>query len=133
VPRLAKKPEVREKVRQIQKSVGDKNTLVCEGRDTTSVVFPKAMFKFFLTASVNARADRRMLDLQSKGESVSIEELREQIAERDRLDMTRSESPLTQVADAIVIDATKINAYQVGKLMEKIITRELVKRCGYGL
>jgi len=127
VAKLAKKPEVREKVRQIQKSVGEKSTLVCEGRDITSVVFPKAKFKFYLTASVNARADRRLLDLQAKGEEVSIEALREQIAERDRIDMTREESPLVQVADAIVIDATKINAYEVGKKMEYIITKELVK------
>jgi len=127
VPKLAKKPEVREKVRQIQKLVGENNNLVCEGRDTTSVVFPKARFKFYLTASVNARAERRLLDLQSKGENVSIETLREQIAERDLLDTTREESPLVKVADAIVVDATKINAYQVGKKLEKIITRELVK------
>jgi len=133
VPKLAKKPEVREKVRQIQKLVGENSNLVCEGRDTTSVVFPKARFRFYLTASVNARAERRLLDLQSKGEGVSIEELREQIAERDRLDMTRSESPLVKVKDAIVIDATRINAYQVGKRMEKIITKELAKACGYGL
>ena len=127
VAKLAKKPEVREKVRQIQKTVGEKSTLVCEGRDITSVVFPKARFKFYLTASVNARAQRRLLDLQAKGEDVSIEALREQIAERDKLDMTREESPLKQVADAIVIDATKINAYEVGKKMEYIITKELLR------
>jgi len=127
VAKLAKKPEVREKVRQIQKMVGEKSTLVCEGRDITSVVFPKARFKFYLTASVNARAHRRLLDLQSKGEDVSIETLREQIAERDMLDMTREESPLVKVKDAIVVDATKINAYQVGKRIERIITKELVK------
>jgi len=127
VPKLAKRPEVREKVRQIQKAVGEKSTLVCEGRDITSVVFPKARFKFYLTASVNARAHRRLLDLKSKGEDVSIEALREQITERDKLDMTRDESPLVKVDDAIVIDATKINAYQVGKKLERIITKELAE------
>lgn len=129
VPKVAKKPEVRGKVRQIQKEIGEKSTLVCEGRDITSVVFPKAKFKFYLTASVESRAQRRLLDLQSKGEDISIEVLREQISERDRLDMERDESPLMQVADAIIIDATKINAYQVVKKMEKIISRE-IEKCG---
>ena len=127
VPRIAKNPEVRNKVRQIQKAVGEKSSLVCEGRDITSVVFPKAMFKFYLTASVEARARRRFLDLQSKGEDVPIETLRTQISERDLLDMTRSESPLIRVEDAIVIDATRINAYTVVKKMESIISRGLLR------
>jgi cytidylate kinase len=129
VPKVAKKPEVREKVREIQKAIGEKSSLVCEGRDITSVVFPKAMFKFYLTASAGSRAYRRFLDLQSKGEVVPMETLIAQIHERDQLDMSRDESPLTKVADAIVIDATKINAAQVVKKMEIIITRELFK-CG---
>lgn len=127
VPKVAKKPEVREKVREIQKAIGEQSNLVCEGRDITSVVFPKAKFKFYLTASVESRAQRRLLELQSKGEKITIETLREQIAERDKMDMTRDESPLVQVADAIVLDATKISAYKVVKKMEKIISRELVK------
>jgi len=129
VPKIAKKPEIRAKVRQVQKSIGERSSLVCEGRDITSVVFPNATFKFYLTASAESRARRRLLDLQGKGEEITLKELREQICERDRLDMTRPESPLVRVKDAIVIDATKINAYQVGKRMEKIVTREIAK-CG---
>jgi len=129
VAMIAKKPEVRVKVREVQKAVGEKSNLVCEGRDTTSVVFPEARFKFYLTASVKARAHRRFLECQSRGEVVSIETLQQQIIERDKLDMTRDECPLVRVKDAIVVDATKIDAYQVGKRIEKIISKELV-RCG---
>jgi len=129
VPKIAKNPEVRAKVREVQKAVGERSNLICEGRDITSVVFPEAKFKFYLTASVESRAQRRLLDLQSKGDPTPIETLREQISERDKMDMTRSESPLVQVKDAIVLDATKINAYQVVKRMEKIISKELAK-CG---
>lgn len=127
VPKLAKRPEVREKVRHLQTEIGQKSTLVCEGRDITSVVFPQARFKFYLTASADARARWRLPDLHAKGEKVTFETLRTEIVERDRLDMTREQSPLVHVADAIKIDATHINAYEVGKKIEKIISRSIVK------
>lgn len=126
VPQIARIPEVRSLVRQIQTKVGESNTLVCEGRDITSVVFPKALFKFFLTASVEERARRRWNDLTKTGESVPLSVLKEQIAERDRADMSREVSPLVCVKGAVYIDATKVSAFEVVRRMERIITKKLM-------
>jgi len=127
VPYVAKIPEVRTKVRSVQHDVSTGASLVCEGRDITSVIFPNALFKFYLTAGVKQRAIRRYRELAAKGDTVSLTELTKQIAERDIADMTRQNSPLIRVKDAIFIDTTHATAYAVAKRMEKIITRELVK------
>jgi cytidylate kinase len=124
---VAKLVAVRAKVREIQQSVAAKSTLVCEGRDITSVVFPNARFKFYLTASVRERARRRRLELLGKGEDIDIRELAKQIAERDRADMTRESSPLVCVPDAVKIDATKITAAEVIGRMERRISGEILE------
>ena len=123
VPNVAKLPEVRAKVFDVQRQVASDTSLVCEGRDITSVVFPNARFKFYLTASVAQRAKRRYNDLDGK---VSIKELESQISERDNADMTRENSPLICVPTAIRIDASKIDAYAVVKRMERIISKSLL-------
>ena len=127
VPQIAKLPEVREKVRIIQQQIAGATSLVCEGRDITSVVFPYARFKFYLTACAKMRAQRRFDELTAKGEDVSLHELEQQIRDRDHADMTRETSPLICVPDAIKIDATHITAYEVAKKMEQIITQDLQK------
>jgi cytidylate kinase len=75
-----------------------------DGRDIGTVVFPDAELKFFVTASAEIRAKRRFDELSAKGETVSFEEILENIQERDRIDSTRAASPLRKADDALVLD-----------------------------
>jgi len=127
VPQVAKIPEVRTKVREIQQRISSESSLICEGRDITSVVFPDARFKFYLTASVRQRALRRLKDLRENGDNTPLEDLEKQISDRDYADMTRETSPLVCVKDAVKIDASKITAFEVVRRMENIITKAIDK------
>ena len=97
---------VREALVEQQREIAKSGALVCEGRDMTTVVFPDADIKIFMTASVEERAKRRKLDFEKLGVSKSVEELAAEISERDRKDSSRSNSPLRQAADAILLDTT---------------------------
>ena len=94
---------VREALLNLQREQARHGSLVAEGRDVGSVVFPSASLKFFMTASQQARADRRYLELQNKGISVKREEILEQIQERDRIDSSREIAPLTVPEGAVYI------------------------------
>ncbi len=90
-----------------QKEIGQKNDLVAEGRDTTTVVFPNA-FKVYLDADLKERAKRRFLELKDKGIRTSLEEQIKEIAKRDKLDSEREVSPLCLDKDAVVVDTTHL-------------------------
>jgi len=124
-PVIARVPEVRVEVRKIQKAIAKEQSLVIEGRDITSVVFPNARFKFYLDAQLDARSYRRHKQEVAKGVAISYDQVRTNIFERDRADMTRPESPLIRVKDAIMVNATKKSALQVVAEMELIIKRQL--------
>ena len=100
-------PEVRTFLVAQQRIMGANQSVVMDGRDIGTVVFPKADIKLFLTADVNIRAQRRFDELSAQNTLTSVAEVRNNLAERDHLDSTRAESPLVQAADAIVIDATQ--------------------------
>ena len=87
--------------------------LIADGRDMGTVVFPEAPLKIFLTASAEARAERRFHQLQGMGESVSLARLLTDIEQRDARDQSRSVSPLVPAGDAIVIDSTALTADEV--------------------
>jgi len=87
--------------------------LIADGRDMGTVVFPEASLKIFLTASAEARAERRFHQLQGMGESVSLARLLTDIEQRDARDQSRSVSPLVPAEDAIVIDSTALTADEV--------------------
>jgi cytidylate kinase len=87
--------------------------LIADGRDMGTVVFPEAPLKIFLTASAEARAERRFDQLQGMGESVSLARLLTDIEQRDARDQSRSVSPLVPAEDAIVIDSTALTADEV--------------------
>ncbi|MDA3882743.1 MAG: (d)CMP kinase [Bacteroidales bacterium] len=95
---------VRQKLVEMQREYAAKNNMVMDGRDIGTVVFPHADYKFFVTASVEVRAQRRYNELIAKGEQVSFEEISANIEKRDFIDSTRKESPLRQADDAIVLD-----------------------------
>lgn len=98
----------REMVRQ-QQAMGEKKGIVMDGRDIGTVVFPQAELKIFLTAAPDERANRRYIELMDKGMDVDFEEVKNNLLERDRIDSSREDSPLTQAEDAVVLDNTNLN------------------------
>ena len=101
--------EVRKKMVTIQQRIGKNKGIVMDGRDIGTVVFPGAEIKFFMTADVESRAERRYKELKAKGMPVDKEEIRKNIKERDRIDENREESPLKKAKDAIVLDNSHMN------------------------
>ena len=110
---IAANKTVRDSILNLQRSFLKKPGLIAEGRDMGTVVFPEAKNKFFLTASVQERADRRYKQLISKGFDVSIADLVVEIQERDFRDINRTISPLVPAANAVIIDTTKLSPSQV--------------------
>lgn len=101
--------EVREFLVKQQQELGKNGGVVMDGRDIGTVVFPKAELKLFITAKPEIRAQRRFLELKSKGEVNSLEEILENLKHRDRIDSTRTISPLTQAHDALVVDNSEMS------------------------
>jgi len=101
-------PQVREVLVGWQRRMGAAGGVVAEGRDTTSVVFPEADVKVFLSASIEARAGRRVKDLKAIGVASSPDEQSQLISRRDYADSSRQASPLIRVADAVEIDTSRI-------------------------
>jgi CMP/dCMP kinase len=100
--------EVRQAMVAQQQEMGREKGIVMDGRDIGTVVFPSAELKLFMTASAEIRAKRRFDELQAKGEAVDFAEILQNVTERDRIDSTRTESPLIQASDAIVLDNSHI-------------------------
>ncbi len=106
-------PLVRQKLTEIQQAIGAKGRVVAEGRDMGTVVFPGARHKFFLDATAEERARRRVEQLHEKGEDAVYEEILAQIIKRDHDDSTRDLAPLKPAFDAVLIDSSRINAQEV--------------------
>ena len=118
VSEIAKQPEVRTFLVNLQRKMGEEKGVVMDGRDIGTVVFPEAELKIFMTASEEVRAQRRFKELQTKGEKVSFEEVLANIKHRDHVDTTRKESPLRKADDAITIDNTHLTIEeQVDKIL----------------
>ncbi len=118
----ARKP-VREYLLKIQREASLDADLVAEGRDMTTVVFPKAQKKFFLDASVEERTKRRTWELIAKGFEVSEDRVRIDIMERDIRDSRRELAPLRKADDAYVVDSTGLSVEEVFNKMMEIIKR----------
>lgn len=95
---------VREALVKLQQEMGKSKGIVMDGRDIGTVVFPDAELKIFVTASAEIRAQRRYDELLAKGQEVSFDEILKNVEERDRIDQTRTVSPLRKADDAIVLD-----------------------------
>ena len=85
-------------------TMGKEKRIVMDGRDIGSVVFPKAQHKFFIIADVDVRVQRRHNELTTKGKTVSVQDVKENLEHRDHIDSTRKESPLTRTPNHILID-----------------------------
>lgn len=102
-----------------QKEFGKNGSIVAEGRDTTTVVFPDADLKIYMDASVKERAKRRLLDLSNMGIESNLSEQEQDINRRDKFDSQRQHSPLTIAEDAVVIDTTNLTIEkQVDRIVE---------------
>ena len=109
VSEVAAVSSVRRAMVREQQEMGKEKGVILDGRDIGTVVFPDAELKLFMTASIEVRTQRRLLELQSKGQTVSLEEITENLQHRDRIDSTRADSPLKQANDAIVIDNSNLS------------------------
>lgn len=105
--------EVRLKLVELQKALASKENVVMDGRDIGSCVLPNAHVKVFLTASARTRANRRYLELESKGILCNLEEIEKDIIERDYRDTTREFAPLKQSNDAVLIDSSEMTIEEV--------------------
>ena len=103
---VAKIPEIRREIVKHQQRIGAEGSIIAEGRDLTTIVFPNADFKFYLDASVTERAKRRLAELQAQNVNATLTAVEAEIRERDEKDTTREHSPLRTADDAIVIDTT---------------------------
>ena len=118
---------VRIKMVAIQQAIGNTKNVVMDGRDIGTTVFPAAQLKIFMTADPAVRAKRRFDELQLKGEAVSLAEIAENLNMRDYEDTHRSESPLRQAEDAIVLDNTFLNPIeQLNYVKDLLSSRQLI-------
>ncbi|NPA16007.1 MAG: (d)CMP kinase [Deferribacteres bacterium] len=120
---VSKHPEVRKALLELQRDFGRRCNLVTEGRDTTTVVFPNAEVKIFLTASPEVRAERRLKELKEKGIEKSYEEVLNAIIKRDRQDTERAVAPLKPAEDAVIIDTSGMSIEEVVEEILKIVEK----------
>jgi cytidylate kinase len=108
---VATQPRVRQFLLPVQRNAAMKGWIVMEGRDIGSVIFPDAAYKFFVTASVEERARRRLE--QNANETLTFEEIKKLISERDYQDSHRAEAPLRQAEDALLVDTSSMSIDEV--------------------
>src|SRR5207248_6793164 len=126
--RLSASRAVREKVTPIQRQAAEDGRVVLEGRDTGTVVCPDAEVKFFLTASLPARARRRHAELLAQGIARPLAAVREELRARDTQDTTRALAPLRKAPDAIELDTSELTEDEV---VERMLA-EVERKCSTG-
>jgi cytidylate kinase len=109
VSEVSKIKEVRTALVAQQQHLGRKKGVVMDGRDISTVVFPQAELKVFMTADLNIRAERRQKELLEKGDMVALDKIIQNLAERDQIDSTRKESPLLKADDAEELDTSQLD------------------------
>jgi cytidylate kinase len=123
VAKVARAPGVREVLGTLQRSLGSRGAAVMEGRDIGSVILPHARVKVFLTASMDARAQRRQMELGAAGTPLPLEAVRRIIEEDDRMATTREVAPLRVAPGAAVIDSTALTVDQVVDQIVALVER----------
>jgi len=114
---VASNPSVRERLVQLQREVGKYGSMVTEGRDQGTVVFPDAEHKFFVKATLESRAQRRQRELAAKGVDQPISVVMDQLHERDERDETREHAPLKPADNAVVVDTSDLAIAQVVEIL----------------
>lgn len=110
---VATSEEVRSFATDVQRRIAENASVVAEGRDVTTVVFPEACLKVYLTASPEERARRRLQDYRKAGVDASFEKVLEEIIKRDEADMSRNCAPLSVASDAVVVDTSEVSINEV--------------------
>ena len=113
--------EVRRYLLEMQRKLARENNVIMDGRDIGTVVLPRAEIKIFLTASAEARAERRLLELKAKGVETDFEEVLKDIKYRDRQDTERAAAPLKQAEDAMLCDTSELDFQQSFALLASIV------------
>jgi cytidylate kinase len=121
--RVSALPEVRAALLELQRRLGAAGGVVVEGRDIGTVVFPEAEAKFFLTASADERARRRVAELQGAGREADLATTRSEMLARDHRDSSRAVAPLRQAEDAVAIDSSAMDPAAVVEAMVNAINR----------
>ncbi len=114
-------PGVRALLLSLQRDLGAGGSVVLEGRDIGTVVFPYAEVKIFLTASLEARASRRADELANRGTTPDLEQVKAEMARRDTQDSTRAIAPLKQASDAVLVDTSGMSIESVLDRLESIV------------
>lgn len=122
---ISKIPEVRTKLVDLQRKIAAGKSVVMDGRDIGTCVLPNAQVKIYLTASSEARADRRYKELIQKGDKVTYDEVLADIIRRDENDMNRAVSPLRQAHDAVLLDTSDLNIEQSVEAIKKIVREKI--------
>jgi cytidylate kinase len=118
---VAKIDLVRTKMVEYQRKMSKDKSVVMDGRDIGTVVFPEADVKFFVTATIEERSKRRFLELKQKGIMMEIHEVQQNLLKRDHIDSTRKNSPLKRAVDAFLIDNTYLSQEEQLDLARKVI------------
>lgn len=124
---IAEISEVRKLMVGLQRKISMNKNVVMDGRDVGTVIFPFAHIKFYITASVTERAERRYYELKQKGYNAEIQDIRSQIEKRDHIDSTRSDSPLAVASDAVIIDTT---GKTIDEVLDEVISNIKLKGGG---
>ncbi len=129
VSEIAAMPNVRKELVRMQQYMGRIGNIVAEGRDTTTVVFPEADLKIYLHASVEVRSERRHKEYLENGVEISIEEVKDNIRKRDKIDSSRKESPLKKATNAIEVDSSHLSVEEEFEILFENIKKkiELIK------
>ncbi|MCC8168136.1 MAG: (d)CMP kinase [Clostridiales bacterium] len=120
-------PGVRTKLVELQRRLADTDNVIMDGRDIGTVVLPDAQVKIYLTASSKVRAKRRYDELTTKGQECDFAAIEQDIIDRDYRDMHRSESPLRQAEDAVLLDSSELDIDGVVTRMCEIIDNSVMK------
>lgn len=119
-------PYVRQKLLGLQRGIAERSSVILDGRDIGTVVLPQAEFKFFLTASAEERARRRFDELIAKGQTVTYEDVYNDVVTRDRNDSTRAIAPLKRAVDAVEINSDKMTAQEVADFICSTVNGDLL-------
>ncbi len=114
-------PGVRRALVEQQRRMAERSSVVMEGRDIGTVVFPEAQIKVYLDASPQVRAARRLNEIRQKGETLDPETVEREIRERDQRDRTRAEAPLAQAPDAVYIDSSGLTIEQAEEAVLRLV------------
>ncbi|MGE3821698.1 MAG: (d)CMP kinase [Isosphaeraceae bacterium] len=122
---VADRPRVRQRMVALQRAFAAENDLVTEGRDQGTVVFPDALCKFFLTASLEERARRRHAEYAAKRVPIELQAVLNDVQERDARDAGRSIAPMTPAPDALIVDTTGLDLDEVLGTIERVVRARL--------